>query len=215
MSVRKWWKVPLIISGIAIVVITMISILLVVNNMEPLNIDLEARDFFYDIRGEKGGFVYWIFRAFTEFGYIYVMLVMSILLIIYTKFDIKSIIFIGGIIFTIVVNEWILKNIFDRTRPIPNNWWIKVSSSSFPSGHSACASFMYSYLIFIVSKFNFNSKTRKILYATFVLLICMVMVSRMVLGVHYFSDVCAGACVGLVISSIMIVIYNVVERYSL
>ena len=31
------------------------------------------------------------------------------------------------------------------------------------------------------------------------------MTSRMVLGVHYFSDVCAGACVGLIMTSILLI----------
>ena len=46
-------------------------------------------------------------------------------------------------------------------------------------------------------------------------MIVIVMVSRLVLGVHYFSDVCAGCAVGLVFSAVMIVLYHICEKKNI
>ena len=65
--------------------------------------------------------------------------------------------------------------------------------------------------------FYFNPKDtfKKALYIVCPLMILIVMVSRLVLGVHYFSDVCAGCAVGLVFSAVMMVLYHICEKKNI
>ena len=86
MENKKWWLVPTILGALAAIIVVTFMIVLSANNIEPLAVDEVVRDFFYSIRGEKGGFVYWVFRILTEFGDIVGIAIMAVILIIYTKF---------------------------------------------------------------------------------------------------------------------------------
>ena len=211
MENKKWWLIPAVAGGIAAIVVITFMLILSANDIQPLKIDIAFRDFFYDIRGEKGGFVYWVFRILTEFGDIVGIAIMAVVLIIYTKFDYRVCLLLIGAALTYIVNKG-FKNIFDRERPIEALRWQYESSTSFPSGHSANSSFIFSFLTYCVYKSDLKSIVKKVLYVVFPVMILIVMSSRMVLGVHYFSDVCAGACVGLMMASILMVLYNVCEK---
>ena len=56
---------------------------------------------------------------------------------------------------------------------------------------------------------------KKIIYIVCPIMIVIVMVSRMVLGVHYFSDVCAGCAVGLIFTALMMILYYVCEKKNI
>lgn len=95
---------------------------------------------------------------------------------------------------------WLLKNSFRRNRPVTSSTCtaallIAHDKFSFPSGHT-CAAFLFAaisshYLPSVLSLF--------FLWAT------AVGVSRVVVGVHYPSDVVAGAVLGLVIGEWVLV----------
>ena len=95
------------------------------------------------------------------------------------------------LIITTIINL-LLKTIFKRPRPNPSNWLVTESYYSFPSGHSMMALTFYGLLIYYLFKSNLN-KTLKIILNTFLsLLIICIGISRIYLGVHYFSDICGG-----------------------
>lgn len=211
MKTKNWWLIPAIVGGFGLIVVVTFMIILNANNIEPLGVDIAVRDFFYSFRGEKGGFVYWLFRILTEFGDIIGIAVMTVLLISYTKCDYRVCLLLIGAALTFLVNKG-FKEIFDRERPIEALRWQYESSTSFPSGHSANSSFLFAYLTYVVYKSDLKDVIKKVLYVVFPLMILIVMSSRMVLGVHYFSDVCAGACVGLMMASIVMVLHNICEK---
>ena len=213
MKTKNWWLIPAIMCGVGTVVVVTIMILLSLNNVEPFAVDILVRDFFYDIRGEKGGFVYWVFRILTEFGDIIGIAIIAVLLILYTRFDFRVCLLLFGAALTFLVNKG-FKEIFDRVRPLEEMRWQYESSTSFPSGHSANSSFLFSFLCYMAYRSNLKDVFKKVLYVVCPVMIIIVMSSRMVLGVHYFSDVCAGACVGLVMAGILAVLYNVCEKYN-
>ncbi len=214
MENKKWWLLPAILGGVSLVVLVAFIIALTVNNIEPLAVDIAVRDFMYNIRGEKGGFMYWLFRILTEFGDIVGLAILAVIICIITKVDYRVCLFVIGAGLAHVVND-ILKDIFERVRPIAEMQWQSESSMSFPSGHSKNASFMFSFIMFMAYKSNMKDVFKKTLYIACPVMIVIVMVSRLVLGVHYFSDVCAGCAVGLVFSAVMIVLYHICEKKNI
>ena len=106
----------------------------------------------------------------------------------------------------------ILKIIIARERPFQVNTNIinfgKEDGYSFPSGHSLSAGIYATFLIYMIIKSKFN-RIDKILGAfTVVLFLFAVMLSRMVLGVHFLTDVIVGAIVGIMFAIISILVYN-------
>lgn len=213
MENKRWWLIPAIMCGVGAVVVVTIMLLLNANNIEPFAVDITVRDFFYSIRGEKGGFVYWVFRILTEFGDIIGIAIMAVLLIVYTRFDYRVVLLLVGAGLTFLVNKG-FKEIFDRVRPIEEMRWQYESSTSFPSGHSANSSFLFSFLCYMAYRSNLKDVFKKVLYVVCPIMIIIVMSSRMVLGVHYFSDVCAGACVGLMMAGLLSILYEVCVKYN-
>ena len=214
MENKKWWLLPAILGGVSLVVLVAFIIALTVNKIEPLAVDIAVRDFMYNIRGEKGGFMYWLFRILTEFGDIVGLAILAVIICIITKVDYRVCLFVIGAGLAHIVND-VLKDIFERVRPIAEMQWQSESSMSFPSGHSKNASFMFSFIMFMAYKSNMKDTFKKALYIVCPLMILIVMVSRLVLGVHYFSDVCAGCAVGLVFSAVMMVLYNICEKKNI
>ena len=211
MEKKKWWLLPAILGGVSLIILVAFIIALTKNNIEPLIVDIAVRDFFYSIRGEKGGFMYWLFRILTEFGDIVGLAILAVVICVFTKIDYRVCLFVIGAALAHIVND-VLKDIFERVRPIAEMQWQSESSMSFPSGHSKNASFMFSFIMYIAYKSNMKDVFKKVLYIVCPIMIVIVMVSRMVLGVHYFSDVCAGCAVGLIFSAGMMILYNVCEK---
>ena len=214
MENKKWWLLPTILGGVSLVVLVAFIIALTVKNIEPLGVDVVVRDFFYDIRGEYKGPMFWIFIVLTEFGDIIGLAILAVVLCIITKVDYRVCLFVIGAALAHLFNS-VLKEIFDRVRPIEEMRWQYENSMSFPSGHSKNASFMFSFIMFMAYKSNMKDVFKKTLYIACPVMIVIVMVSRLVLGVHYFSDVCAGCAVGLVFSAVMIVLYHICEKKNI
>ena len=92
------------------------------------------------------------------------------------------------------LTTFLLKNFFDRMRPMEAIY--TENSFSFPSGHATAAMALYGFLLYTICKFDKHKlKTPFIFFLT--LLILLVGLSRLYLGVHYFSDVLVGYLIGL------------------
>lgn len=91
----------------------------------------------------------------------------------------------------------ILKMIFDRPRPEIFTWGTHAVSSSFPSGHAMNAVIVYSTVAYLAARLEsrmWMRWTTLLIAAVVIVLVCL---SRLYLGVHYPSDIAAGAAVGL------------------
>ena len=94
------------------------------------------------------------------------------------------------------------KNIFLRERPLIGSELL--SSYSFPSGHSLIATTYYGFLIYLLKRSKCKEEYKVIgttLLTTLIVLICL---SRLVLNVHYVTDVIGGVILGLVILLVLI-----------
>lgn len=190
------------------------AILVAKNGGLELGIDTWAKNLAYDTRGNKGGFVNILFRILTETGNTYFIIVLVISGLIYTRFDRRWICFGVGILLEFALNT-IFKNIYQRERPDQAMRWMYESSTSFPSGHSATAGMVYSYIIY-----NFlTSKDKKAVKITAIAislsLIVLVPASRIILGMHYLSDCMAGLSLGFMVSAAMMALTEVFTYYNI
>jgi undecaprenyl-diphosphatase len=91
--------------------------------------------------------------------------------------------------------EWTLKELVDRPRPDLGRL-VNGVGPSFPSGHVMAAVALWGLLPIVVGLFTTN---RRIWWASVAMsgtIIGLVAASRVYLGVHWFSDACAGLLLG-------------------
>jgi len=98
----------------------------------------------------------------------------------------------GGIALNLV-----LKLRFDRPRPHVFVWGTNAVSSSFPSGHAMSATIVYSTVAYLAARLYKRTWPRVVTMFIAAVVIVAISVSRLYLGVHYPSDVLAGAIIGL------------------
>lgn len=209
------WKFAIKVIGIVVCIITFITLDLVVyyNRDVPISMDASVRDFCYQIRGEKNGFGFWFFRLITEFGNLYIVAIIILLVVIWTKCDYRAIAICLGILFAVMLNVG-LKEIYRRERPFADLRWMSEDSTSFPSGHSTAVGFLYPFLMYLAYHSKLRPRWKNTIYVFCSIIIPLVMLSRLILGVHYFTDVLAGVSVGIMVSCVAMVFYKICEHYD-
>lgn len=134
------------------------------------------------------------FRNVTTFGGLLAVILISDIILIFDKK--KGLYFIANVIIIIFLNT-IFKNIFMRERPLGINLIVE-SGYSFPSGHSMISVGSYGLLIVYLLNLKLNKYIKIGLMFILLLLILLILISRIYLGVHFFSDILAGTCLSVV-----------------
>lgn len=135
-----------------------------------------------------------------------------IILFIISLFKGKLPLIVNWIILGEMLINNIIKVIIKRDRPTLINL-VTETTYSFPSGHTMIAVVLYGLLIYLCNKSNINKKFKIIFTVLFTILIILIMMSRIYLGAHFFSDVIAGACLAMCYLLLMISIFE--RRYKL
>ena len=99
----------------------------------------------------------------------------------------------------------ITKNIFLRERPIIGQNLL--ADYSFPSGHTFIAISFYGFLLYLVMK-DKESNYKKLKEGLLLFLIITIPLSRLILGVHYLTDVLGGITLGLAYLFFLIIMYE-------
>lgn len=126
-----------------------------------------------------------------------------------------SIVFIIAFILASIIN-YILKITIARSRPFeiyPDiiNYGNE-DGYSMPSGHSMSAGLFVTFLFYINIK-STSSKITKSLCGIFLILILgTIMLSRLVLGVHFLTDTIVGMIEGILLAIIAILLYNYYKK---
>lgn len=137
-----------------------------------------------------------IFKFFTMLGSTrFIILLNMILMTFATVFKKKEwlVITVSSLI-SPIINE-ILKYIFKRPRPDESYRLITETNYSFPSGHAMISVLFYLTLILTINKSNL--KYKRLISYVLLLIIVLIGVSRIYLGVHYFSDVIGGYLIAI------------------
>ena len=99
----------------------------------------------------------------------------------------------------------ITKNIFLRERPIIGQNLL--ADYSFPSGHTFIAITFYGFLLYLVMK-DKKVSYKKLKEGVLLFLIITIPLSRLILGVHYLTDVLGGITLGLAYLFFLIILYE-------
>ncbi len=144
-----------------------------------------------------------IFYTITDLGAFPFILVASIvvaclLFVLYNltgkkHYFAKLLVFVFAMVSSTSITYY-LKIFFSRAGPYGRTFF--EIDYSFPSGH-ATAAFVFFGILYFVFKDHFNSIHRKIFLAVTVLVILLVGLSRLILNVHYLSDVLVGYLIAL------------------
>ncbi|MBO5021941.1 MAG: phosphatase PAP2 family protein [Clostridia bacterium] len=114
------------------------------------------------------------------------------------------------------VANHMLKAIIGRARPFDTYNDIAnyggEDGFSMPSGHSVCAGVFATFLVYNLFQTTKNRWTRALGTTAYASLMAVVGFSRMVLGVHYISDVALGITLGIIFAIAGIIVYNVIVK---
>ena len=140
-----------------------------------------------------------MFKHLTFFGDYYIPILIIVCIFLFNKN--KNHAYVNAVNYiSVILVTFITKIIVNRTRPefnliaIPDKY-------SFPSGHTLTSIVFYTFLCYVATK---NRKTRLILLPFVIILIISISMSRIYLGVHYFSDV-----IGAILISIPLLLMNI------
>jgi len=97
---------------------------------------------------------------------------------------------------------WVLKNTVHVPRPLSS-----YDGYSFPSAHTSMSLAVYGFLALVIAR-ELHVTRRWLPYSVAGLLVTAIALSRLYLGVHWFSDVFAGALLGLVWMALIGIAYD-------
>ena len=195
---------------IIITVASLVFILMLIDVLryEMTSYDQWAYDVFVD--GLRSDNMTTIMKIITSFGSAIVVGIIVILLLVFLKNKKIGIISIINIGIVFLLND-LLKFIIHRPRPYGYNL-IEETNYSFPSGHSMISTAFYGFLIYVIYKNIKDKKLKYLLMGLLFILIILICISRIYLGVHYFSDTIAGFSLSLVYLMIFIMILPRLEK---
>lgn len=90
----------------------------------------------------------------------------------------------------------LLKDFFDRARPDLVPHAVEVASASFPSSHAMMSTIIYLTLGLLCSRVLPGPATRRYVTTMAMMMALMIGSTRVILGVHWPTDVLAGWCLG-------------------
>lgn len=170
---------------------------LLVFHYESLVWDIKVYEY---MRSHQSKALTQVMKVFTFLGSAWTLVPAYILLIVYAFFK-KRNKWVAIHIFIVSVSSLImmlsLKLLFKRQRP-DYSMIGEVYGMSFPSGHSYMSFTFFGLLIYYIHRSTIPVTWKLSAQFACLLIATIIALSRVYLGVHYFSDVVAGMCLGFI-----------------
>ena len=148
-------------------------------------------------------------------GTVVIMVVaVAALFLVLTQHKYSAILLLASTSGGIVLNG-VLKLGFNRPRPSLFVPAVHTVSSSFPSGHAMSAAIVYSTVAYLAARLHRRRWARWLIMIAALLLIVLISASRLYLGVHYPSDVIAGAAIGLAWAGFCMATLEAIQKFWL
>lgn len=150
-----------------------------------------------------------IFKFFSFFASDIFVIILSLFLLMlsfFTKKKGRGVGFVFILLLTVLFNQG-LKLIIARDRPNINQI-VTESNYSFPSGHTMIIVVISALLLFYIWQGKGKKHIKVIITIPICLLALLVMLSRIYLGVHYFSDIIGGITASSLLLSIVYYYYT-------
>lgn len=147
-----------------------------------------------------------IFKIVTNYGDFYLPIAIIVCIFLIKKNKLYSYLLASGYTLSGII-AFVFKMSISRPRPLEA--LIKIPSSfSFPSGHTFTSIVFYTFLCYLLT--IKSGKMKKIFfYIFFIVLALIISISRIYLGVHYFSDVLGGVILAI---PCVLMLINIVEK---
>lgn len=168
-------------------------------------INLLVQDYFVSSRTPE---LTWFFQALTSFFDFSIIFIIAFSVILFFIHKVKGVFYSMFFFFNVFITMFVvllLKMIFNTERP--SNPLIDTFGASFPSYHATVSTVFLLTLIYVF-KDNIKGFNAKVFHFIVSLLIFLVAISRVYLGVHWFSDVIFGVFLGTIIHHISIHIFK-------
>lgn len=138
----------------------------------------------------------------------FIWIVIAVILCVIVRYRKTGVTCIAALLWSLFINNLFLKHFIARSRPFDvisglEPLIARPTDFSFPSGHTACS--------FAVGFLLLRKLPKKYGIPAFVLAV-LISLSRLYVGVHYPSDVIAGAVSGICISYLAEATINLAER---
>ena len=188
-----------LITLILLIILLIIDIILILIGFMD-NIDSIVYDFIFSFNNTALTNIFKIISLLASTKMIILYNIIIVIVMIIRKSNKLVLVPIASILSAIINN--VIKIIVARERPGINPLVIE-TTYSFPSGHSMISILFFGTLLYIINRENY--KYKKVFNIIIPIYILSVGISRIYLGVHYFSD-----CIsGYLIASIILVLLTV------
>lgn len=114
----------------------------------------------------------------------------------------------------VYLSVMLIKEIIQRHRPDEIYMRVHKSSFSFPSGHSSVSMFFYLTLIFLINSGVKSKRAKIFIDGLLIIWILSVGCSRVLLGVHYPSDVFGGYLVGIFAFLLFCLLFQLIRKHN-
>ena len=150
-------------------------------------------------------------RSTTELAYIFVVIPAALIVVIFHKANTRSLALPVSMGVMFVANK-AAKALVHRERPLAVYHWMHESSYSYPSGHTTSAVVFYGMLAYLVYRSNLKKSVKITLISVLSLTILWIGFTRMVLSVHFFSDIIGGLIFGSFVNILVIMLAEMAEN---
>jgi undecaprenyl-diphosphatase len=202
----RWW-----IALICAVVFIVLALL--VNNGYTDSLDIQISKFLHEYGGGGSKFTEFM-RDVTSLSGVGVVVLLGSLVVIYLllRGGWREALVLVALLSATLALTLLLKDWFNRPRPALIEHGAVTHTKSFPSGHSSMAAATCLSFAWAGARLHTQDRMKLFFWVVGVGLMLFIGYTRLVLGVHWFSDILAGLCLGGFCAASVSLIGDILDR---